>query len=152
MKKHPSSTAKGAAAMFDTVQQPPIMPPAHCNVPDEALPFWRSIIDCRPRETWHDHDLEIASELAKDQLMAQQLRREVEANGTTSKGKPIAEFKVLNTTISRIALLTRLLQLNTSATNSGQPEDRARRNAAEKEATKQVKTMEKYDGLIALRH
>lgn len=151
MRKHRTDTAKSAADMFDVAQQPPLMPPAHCNVPDEVLPFWHTIISRRPRETWNDYDQEIASELAKDQFMAQRLRREVEENGATSNGKPTAEAKVLDTTVKRIALLTRLLLLNTTA-QEGKQEDMQKRHAAEKAAAKQVEEVKKYNGLIATRH
>lgn len=152
-KRLGSNTAHSQARLFELAQAAPIAPPERCNVPAAAMPFWKSIIDCRPMDTWNDHDLEIAADLAKDKLLAKELRDELDANNSyiDSKGKASAKAKLLDVTLRRINQTSRILLVNTAAVSGGSQENRKRKEA-EAKAKQSASKLELYGGLIASRH
>lgn len=104
-------------------------------------------------DTWNDHDLEIAADLAKDKLLAKELRDELDANNSyiDAKGKASAKAKLLDVTLRRINQTSRILLVNTAAVSGGSQENRKRKEA-EAKAKQSASKLELYGGLIASRH
>lgn len=150
-KKQKSDSATGQVSMFAAAQKGEILPPEHCDVPPEAMPFWRSIIECRAKESWFGHDLEIAADLAKDQLLSRETRKFLDEHGhTNEKGKTRPESRTLAATARRISLYTRLLAINSRAV-VGKSVEMQRRRSAEREAEKKMDGIGAHDGLIPTR-
>lgn len=91
-----SSTA-AVKVMIEVGQD--LLPPAHCPLPDAAMPFWEAITRGRAREEWEATPalLATAASLAWTQWQIVQLRAGIE-------GDPVPDAKV----VSRMTDLQRL--------------------------------------------
>jgi hypothetical protein len=69
-----AGTISSAVKALADVAAAPIEPPAHMRLREGDLPFWRSIIISRPRESWTEHDIEMAVELARCKHDIEKLR------------------------------------------------------------------------------
>lgn len=97
-----------------------IEPPAHIDLPDDARPFWATIIDARAE--WTDSDLAFAAELAICQNDIQRHRRRLQEEGDIIKndrGTRVVNPRhtLLETMTRRAVALSRLLQVHTAATS-----------------------------------
>lgn len=90
-----------------------IKPPEWCNVPEDALPFWDSIISTKHAKLWSPSDLLVAANLARvtlelETLSASNLQR-------IEGGKVSAAHKVMSDLTSQQASLCRALQIHSRA-------------------------------------
>lgn len=155
MKKQRTDTVAGAVTtMAGALGE--IQPPEHVNIPEGALPFWKSITKARAADRWNDADLESAGELARTKYNIERLNLEV--NGTedepgegdiikNQKGTPIVNPKhnLLETLTRRMVSLSRLLQVHAEATQ-GKSGKQVSANQAQ---TKARDMMDDVDDLIA---
>ena len=66
-KRHRSDSAKAAVQAAQNAAQGALEPPGYVTLPEACLPFWRAIVNSRPRDTWTDADLVLAANLARTQ-------------------------------------------------------------------------------------
>ena len=121
-------------------------------LPNDALPFWRSITSARAAERWNNSDLETAAELARTKAKIERLNIELEQEGdiiTNERGTPIVNPKnsLLETLTRRLVALSRMLQVHAEATQ-GKSRDQVPANKAQAAAAQVARDMEGED-LIA---
>lgn len=97
-KQRIDSTTAAVAVMLDATKGE-LLPPAHCPLADDALPFWRAIIRGRAREEWEATPtlMVTASSLAWTQWQIVKLRSSIEKD-------PLPDAK----TVQRMSDLQRL--------------------------------------------
>lgn len=73
-------SASAAVAVMQDVLKDELLPPAHTNLHEDALPFWRDIVGGRAREEWEATPalLSTASSLAWTQWQVAKLRQQLE--------------------------------------------------------------------------
>ena len=125
---HTTSTETG-----NLMRSAPPSPPAHVDVPDEAMPHWFAIVTAKSPDSWTPHDLAMAAELARTFADLERLRREIHAEGDVVKGKVNPKHKLSDTLSARAIKLTRLLQIHPLATQ-GRSADQGKRNTAARAA------------------
>lgn len=121
-------------------------------LPEDALPFWRSITSARSADRWNNSDLETAAELARTKAKIERLNLDLEMEGdiiTNDRGTPIVNPKnaLLETLTRRLVALSRMLQVHAEATQ-GKSRDQVAGNKAQSNASKIAKGLE-GDDLIA---
>lgn len=136
---------EGATKLFD--------PPAHCWVPENAKPFWYSIVQARAANRWNEADLEIAAELARCRATIERLNRELGEEDDiviNAKGTPVVNPKhsLLETLTRRMVALSRALQVHAEATQ-GKSRDQVKGNKAQQQARETVDDLDDDDDLIA---
>lgn len=112
-------------------------PPEHVQMPDEALPVWRSIVCARDLTAWTQIDLEHAANLACCLSDLERIRREVREEGDTlqnARGTPVVNPKhqLIETLSRRSVALSRLLHVHAEAT-SGESRDQGNRSKKQRE-------------------
>lgn len=149
MKKQRTDTVAGAVTtMAGALGE--IQPPEHVNIPEGAMPFWKSITKARAADRWNDADLESAGELARTKYNIERLNLEVVAEGDVienQRGTPIVNPKhnLLETLTRRMVSLSRLLQVHAEATQ-GKSGKQVSANKAQEKARDM---MDDVDDLIA---
>ena len=121
-------------------------------LPEEAMPFWKSITSARAAERWNNTDLECAAELARTKAKIERLNIDLVVEGdiiTNERGTPIVNPKnnLLETLTRRVIAMSRMLQVHAEATQ-GKSRDQVPANKAQAEATKVVGEISS-DDLIA---
>ena len=124
--------------------------PEHVSVPQEAMPFWNSLVQTRAKERWTLPDLEIAAHLAKSKADLERIHKEVAEEGDlviNARGTQIPNPKhtILETISRRIVQLSRLLQVHAEATQ-GKSRDQVKANKAQAKAKD---SLDSLDELIA---
>lgn len=137
-----ASAMKGATSKID--------PPDWVDVPEEAMPFWYSIVHTRAFDRWTMPDLEMAAELARTKSSIERLNKELREEGDTlvnERGTVVTNPKhtILETLTRRMVALSRSLQVHAEATQ-GKSRDQVKANQAQK---KSRETIEEADDLIA---
>lgn len=144
---------RGAVAVED------ILPPSHCCVPDDALPFWHDIIRTKSHDLWTDVDLMHAANLAVVYYQIAQNRMELLDEGPVifnDRGTPIPNprQRVISELTSQSVQLSRILQVHSQATN-GDSKDLKERNTKARKAGDAVRAIEEDDVdsmLLGARH
>jgi hypothetical protein len=79
-RKTKIDSATAAIAVMQSVASGELLPPAHSNLNENALPFWREIIRGRAREEWEATPslMATAASLAWTQWQVSKLRSEIE--------------------------------------------------------------------------
>lgn len=147
MRKTKADTIAGEAEMMAAVE-PQV--PAHIEVPDDAMPTWRSIVRAREYKSWTAIDLEHAANLACCLADLERLRREVREEGDTlenARGTPVVNPKhsLIEVLSRRSVALSRMLHVHAEAT-VGKSTYQAKRNAKQWEMGE---AREQADDLIA---
>lgn len=98
-RKQHINSAEAAVAIMQGAVASELMPPAHANLNEKALPFWRAIISGRAREEWEATPalLSTAASLAWTQWQAASLR-------TALENDPVPDAKA----VQRVSDLQRL--------------------------------------------
>lgn len=140
-KRTRSDTAAGAVEAMRGATAT-IDPPAHCHVPQSAMPYWRSITKARAADRWNDSDLETAAELARTKASIERLNGELCNEGDiviNERGTPIVNPKhsLLETLTRRMVALSRMLQVHAEATQ-GKARDQVKKNQAQASARKAI--------------
>ena len=138
------------AAQGEMMRAQPPTPPAHLEVPEDAMPHWWAIVRARAYDAWTETDLEHAANLACCFADSERLRREVRLEGDVlinAKGTPVANPKhqILDVLSRRSVSLSKLIHVHAEAT-SGKSRDEVKRNKKQREL---VETRDKTDDLIA---
>lgn len=92
-------------------------PPAHTKLLAEALPFWNSIMLCRPRHTWTEVDLDLAAQMAQAQADVVRITRALRREGDTIGGKVNPRELMLDRTSRRVERMARIIHVHASATD-----------------------------------
>ena len=108
-------------------------PPEHIRLPDEARPFWWSVVGAKSPDAWTPADLELAAELARTKADLERLRREIREEGDIVDGKVSPKRKLEETLVARSIRLSRTLQVHAIAT-VGRSGDQRQRNQAARDA------------------
>jgi len=127
------SDSASSAVQFVADESTPIEPPAHVELRDEDWPHWWAIVRAKRRESWTEHDLIFAAELARNFADLNRLRRELADEGDIVGGVINPKRKIEGDLIARSIRLTRLLQIHPLATQ-GRSADQAKRNTRAREA------------------
>ena len=79
-RKQRIDSATAAVAVMVDATKGELLPPDHCPLPEEAMPFWRSIVRGRARDEWEGTPslLVTASSLAWTQWQIVKLRASIE--------------------------------------------------------------------------
>jgi hypothetical protein len=138
------------AAQGEMMRAQPPTPPAHLEVPEDAMPHWWAIVRARAYDAWTETDLEHAANLACCFADSERLRRELRLEGDVlinAKGTPVANPKhqILDVLSRRSVSLSKLIHVHAEAT-SGKSRDEVKRNKKQREL---VETRDKTDDLIA---
>ncbi|RTZ72220.1 MAG: TerS protein [Gammaproteobacteria bacterium] len=154
MKKPRKSRSDSTAAAVNAFQAGQLEPPPHVRLRKGDLPFWRSIVSCRPAESWTAADLEQAANLARCKADIERLQLEIDDEGdvvVNQRGTPIVNPKhtLLETLSRRTVALSRILQIHAVAT-AGDSRDLRKAARAEREAKRLMQ--EADDGLIPKPH
>lgn len=133
-----SDTAAAATETAAKIQEAkPILPPESVPLDDEDMPFWDAVIAEFARTEWTDHSLQLAAVLARmlsDLVTEQKELREEGSICYTDKGTPVVNPRktVIQMYGSTILSIRRSLSLHARA-QGGEPRDKGKRRAAEKE-------------------
>jgi len=139
-----SDSAAAAVVAAQNAAQPPIEPPEYVDVPEAAKPFWRALMRNRPRDRWNAADLANAAVLARAQADVERLAAEIAAEGDIIDGKLNPKHPLMETTIKRVAAVSRLIHVHAVATE-GRAHDAGNALRNEREAEAQ------HDDLIPVR-
>jgi len=153
-KRTRCDSIKGAKQIMKDAIDGPHEPPAHVHLPDEAYPFWYSIMDARAKHKWNKSDLETAANLARCKSDIERIQKEIHIEGDTvenQRGTPIVNPKhnLLETLSRRSVALSRMLHVHAEAT-LGKAKDQVKGNDAAnaaKDAKKQAEEDELVPGL-----
>lgn len=137
-----ASAMRGATSKID--------PPDWVDVPEEAMPFWYSIVHTRAFDRWTMPDLEMAAELARTKQSIERLNKEIREEGDTlvnERGTVVTNPKhsILETLTRRMVALSKSLQVHAEATQ-GKARDQVKANQAQQKAKT---AMNEADDLIA---
>lgn len=114
-RKRSDSTAAQVEAMQDAATALPSTPPGVALRKCDA-PFWRVIIEARPRSTWTDVDLAHAATLARTLADMEQMQKLLDKAGYFTAGEVHPAFAVLEKLSRRAMSLSRMLHVHTLAT------------------------------------
>ena len=118
-------------------------PPEYINFPDDARPYWDSIMQCRAKSDWYAADLENAAMLAMAKADAMRLQSICDDDPLNDQAR-----KHLENAVRRSIALTRLLQIQ-SLKQLGNACDTAARAVKQAEvAAAMAKVSETDDDLI----
>lgn len=115
-KRAPANTTDEIAqALIDAAAGLP-EPPAHIELPREAMPFWVDIVCTRAKKDWSRFQLSLAAQLARTQYDIERRTREMELDGVVienARGTPVANpvNTALEQLVRRQLALVRSLQL-----------------------------------------
>ena len=136
----------------EMMQAKPPVPPAHIEIPVEAMPHWDAIVRAREYRAWTGPDLEHAANLACCLCDCERLRRELRIEGDiviNARGTQIVNPKhtLLEQLSRRSVALSRLIHVHAEAT-AGKSEDSAKRSQKQREIASRNENTED-DGLLA---
>ena len=140
-RRQRSDTVAGAVEAFEGATTL-AKPPDHVWLPEEAMPFWYSIIQARAAHRWNEADYEVAAELARTRYKIEQLNRELHEEDDVvfnAKGTLVvnAKHSLLETLTRRMVALNRSLQVHAEATQ-GKSREQAKPNQAQQGARQAV--------------
>lgn len=125
-----------------------IEPPAHVRLRDGDRPYWVAVVRARARAEWTDADLVHAGNMARAMSDIERLSRDVETEGDVienAKGTPIVNPKhaLLETLSRRVMALSRLMQMQATATGDAAKKQSARQaDAAARSTAESVRAEE----------
>ncbi|RMG71919.1 MAG: TerS protein [Chloroflexi bacterium] len=145
-------TVKGQIETFNAASCD-IDPPKHVKLRETDLPFWYSVVRARAKNSWTDHDLEIAANLARCKADIERIQAELNEEGDTilnARGTVVMNPKhsLLETLSRRSVALSRIVQVHAGATV--QAADQRKKNTAERNARQALNDLD--DELIATPH
>lgn len=148
-RKPRSDSTTAALAAFDKATNG-VKPPAHIQLRDGDLPFWRAIVSARAQ--WNDHDLAQAANLARCYADIERLQQEINREGDiieNGRGNPVQNPKhnLLEVLSRRSVSLSRIIQVHAQATQ-GDSGDQKKRNKAAAKVMDVVAAAGDDDGLI----
>lgn len=151
-RKQRSDSVSAAVKAMDNAQLPPLMPPAMMRLPESAMVFWHSIIECRARDEWTPADLISAANLAKcqAQIQEEELLLEHEERVTMDIfGKMVINprFSVVETLNKRALALMRSLRMGGKP--AGELKQFANGRVIEGEARDASRVVDESGGLLA---
>lgn len=116
-------------------------PPSHCGLPEEAWPFWESIMKARASSTWGDADLEKASSLAMMNYSSLKLSREILQEGEIIEDKANPKIAIRNQIVSISISLSRALHIDATATQ-GRSRDTGAKTKKQNEAAEMLRGLD----------
>ena len=144
-KRAPSNTVSSLVGAMQAALAGDIEPPDCVLIEDGDRPFWAAIMRARARAEWTEADLIHAANLARCMAEIDSESRILRAEGaviTNEKGTPVVNPRhtVLERLSGRSLALTRILQMQGSAT--GRTEDKVKARKAERSARTAAQTLE----------
>lgn len=151
-KARKADTAAGAVQAMLNAAAPALMPPDHCRMRDEDMPFWRAIVDARARDEWTPANLVIAAQLARCQFDIEDQQVLLYQEGhviANERGTQIANprHSVLEKLCSRELSLMRSLAM--VGTDAGRPRDLVGKRNLERQSRGVRGEVEQEDPLLA---
>lgn len=115
-RKQRVDSAVAAAKMLAAVAKGDPEVPAHVELREQDMPFWRAIVRARTRDDWLDSDLVVVAQLARAQadLEAEQKLLDVEGSVVSNRFGdlvPNPRARLIDMLAKRSALLMRALRL-----------------------------------------
>ncbi|MDO9622379.1 MAG: TerS protein [Pseudomonas sp.] len=132
-----SDSAKAAVTAAQSVALGPLPPPAFVRLSKQARPFWDAIVTARPRDTWTDADLILASNLARTYADIEALQQQIDGASLIVDGKPNPACDLLDKMTRRALATGRQLKVDTIAT-VGKAQDIHKGAALERGARGQI--------------
>ena len=137
-KRTRCDSVKGAKDIMADAIDGPHEPPKHVKLPEEAYPFWLSLMEARAKHKWNASDLETAANLARCKYDIELIQGEIYQEGNTvvnQKGTPVVNPKhnLLEVLTRRSVALSRVLHVHAEAT-LGKAKDQVKGNDAAKGA------------------
>ncbi len=115
-----------------------LAPPAHVPLPDEAWPYWHSLVEEQAKADWSPHQLELAAMLARTLAALEAEQRTLSAEGslgTGSRGVVVQNprNRVVRSLSDQVLAMRRTLGL-TARASAGSSEDAARQRIQNRSA------------------
>jgi hypothetical protein len=141
--------------MYAAAAEPPHDPPAHCNLPAEAKPFWDALIVLKPRDYWTAADLESLVDLCRLRADVERVWQEVRDEGetiTTPQGSTIANPKALLLLKMRnqVISVTRAIRIDAATIREHGREKLAKKMTEYEKARRQQKAIAESDNVESL--
>lgn len=147
-KRQRTDTAKGAINSMKGATTS-IDPPDWIWLPEEAMPFWKSITNARAADRWNNSDLEMAAELARTKAKIDRINKELYEESDiirNDKGTQIVNPKhsLLETLTRRMIALSKSLQVHAEATQ-GKSREQVKANKAQQAAQTAINDVDEDD-------
>lgn len=116
-KRTKSDSTKAAVKAVQAATAGPIRPPDFVNVQKRDMSRWNAIVLARPRDTWNDADLILASHLARAYGDMAELEKVIEQRGMiTPEGEINPACNMLDKATRRALALARQLKIDAIST------------------------------------
>jgi len=115
-KRDRADSAKAAVTAIQSAALGPIAPPKFVTVRKQDRPLWNAIVMARPRDTWNDADLILASHLARAYGDMAHLEAHIDRNGMVVDETINPACALLDKATRRALALARQLKVDAVST------------------------------------
>jgi hypothetical protein len=115
-KRDRADSAKAAVTAIQSAALGPIAPPKFVTVRKQDRPLWNAIVMARPRDTWNDADLILASHLARAYGDMAHIESHIDRNGMVVGGTTNPACALLDKATRRALALARQLKVDAVST------------------------------------